>query len=96
MPRLLIRPAAEADLDEIWWYIAQDSPSNANRFLDKIQDSCLTLAEQPNIGAKRDNIKQGLRSHAVGHYLVFYFPLVDGIEIIRVLHGSRDIGNFTE
>ncbi len=29
MPRLLKRPEAESDLDEIWWYIAQDSPKKA-------------------------------------------------------------------
>jgi toxin ParE1/3/4 len=32
-----------------------------------------------------------LRSHPIGHYLIFYFPLEDGVDIIRVLHGSRDI-----
>ena len=95
MPRLVIRPAAEQDLDEIWWHIAQDNPINADRFLDRILDSCHTLADHPHLGAKRDELKPGLRGHPVGHYWVFYFPLADGIDIVRVLHGSRDIGNFT-
>jgi len=46
MPRLLKRPEAENDLEEIWWYIAQDSPKNADSFLDRIQESCLALAEE--------------------------------------------------
>lgn len=91
MPRLLIRPEAENDLDEIWWYIAQDSPNNADKFLDRIQGSCLSLADFPQIGTNRDEIISGLRSQPVGHYLIFYFQLEDGIEIVRVLHGSRDI-----
>lgn len=91
MPRLLKRPEAESDLDEIWWYIAQDSPLNADRFLDRIQERCLALADFPQMGMGRDELKQGLRSHPVGNYLIFYFPLEDGIDIIRVLHGSRDI-----
>jgi toxin ParE1/3/4 len=50
MPRLLKRPEAESDLDEIWWYIAQDSPhNNADRFLDRIQERCLALADFPQI-----------------------------------------------
>ncbi|WP_192828619.1 type II toxin-antitoxin system RelE/ParE family toxin [Methylocucumis oryzae] len=35
MPRLIIRPAAEQDLDEVWWYIAQDNPINADRFFHR-------------------------------------------------------------
>jgi len=45
MPRLLKRPEAENDLEEIWWYIAQDSPKNADSFLDRIQESCLALTQ---------------------------------------------------
>ena len=91
MPRLLKRPEAESDLDEIWWYIAQDSPHNADRFLDRIQERCLALADFPQMGTSRDELKAGLRSQPVGNYLIFYFPLEDGVDIVRVLHGSRDI-----
>jgi toxin ParE1/3/4 len=93
MPRLLKRPEAENDLEEIWWYIAQDSPNNADRFLDRIQERCLSLADFPQMGTSRDELKAGLRSQPVGNYLIFYFPLDDGVNIVRVLHGSRDIGN---
>ena len=34
MLQVLKRPQAETDLDDIWWYIAQDNPDNADRFLD--------------------------------------------------------------
>lgn len=91
MPRLLKRPEAENDLEEIWWYIAQDSPNNADRFLDRIQERCSSLADFPQIGTPRDEIKKGLRSQTIGNYLIFYFPLEEGIDIVRVLHGSRDL-----
>ncbi|MBK1646153.1 hypothetical protein CKO25_16170 [Thiocapsa imhoffii] len=91
MPRLLKRPEAESDLDDIWWYIAQDSPHNADRFLDRIEERCLALADFPNTGAPRDELRPGLRSHPEGNYLIFYFPLDDGIELVRVLCGSRDL-----
>ena len=93
MPRLLKRPEAESDLDEIWWYIAQDSPDNADRFLDRLQERFLALADFPKMGTRRDDIQAGLRSQPVENYLIFYFPLADGIEIVRVLHGSRDVEN---
>lgn len=93
MPRILIRPEAESDLDEIWWYIAQDHPNNADQFLDRIQDRFMALPDFPHLGTSRDELKSGLRSQPVGNYLIFYFPLADGIEIVRILHGSRDIGN---
>jgi len=91
MALVLKRPAAEGDLDDIWWYIAQDSPQNADRFLDRIEERCCVLAEFPNIGTSRDDLRPGLRSHPVGKYLIFYFPLDDGIDIARVLRGSRDV-----
>lgn len=91
MPRLLKRPEAENDLEEIWWFIAQDSPDNADRFLDRIQESCLALSDFPKMGVSREELKTDLRSQPVGNYLIFYFPLEDGIDIVRVLHGSRDI-----
>ncbi|WP_026603648.1 type II toxin-antitoxin system RelE/ParE family toxin [Methylomonas sp. 11b] len=93
MPRLLIRPEAESDLDEIWWYIAQDSPNQADKFLDRIQETLLALADYPKMGSCRDEIKNGVRSHSVGNYLIFYFPLHDGIDIIRVMNKARDIEN---
>ena len=91
MPRILKRPEAQNDLDEIWWFIAQDSPDNADKFLDRIQDNCLTLADFPKMGVSRNEIKNSLRSQTIGNYLIFYFPLEDGIDIIRVILGSRDM-----
>jgi len=88
---LLKRPQAETDLDEIWWYIAQNNPKNADNFLDFILEQCLFLAQSPYSGKKRDELLQDLRSFPVCNYLIFYFPLENGIEIVRVMHGSRDI-----
>jgi toxin ParE1/3/4 len=91
MPRVLKRPQAEADFDDIWWYIAQDNPDAADRLLDAIDERCNLLAQFPLVGTSRDELIPGLRSTPVGSYLVFYLPLDDGIEVLRVLHASRDI-----
>jgi toxin ParE1/3/4 len=33
----------------------------------------------------------GLRSFPVGNYVVFYRIVPEGIELVRVLHGARDL-----
>jgi toxin ParE1/3/4 len=52
------------------------------------------LAENPGAGQDRSDLALRLRSFPVDryrHYLVFYRPLADGIQLIRVLQGARDI-----
>ena len=91
MSKVLRKPQAEADLIEIWTYIAQDSPAGADRLLDEIDEKSRTLAQQPFIGKARDELGAKIRSFPIGNYVLFYQPIEDGIEIIRVLHGARDI-----
>ena len=91
MLRIHKSPVAEDDLDEIWWYIAQDSPGNADKFIDEIESTCRKLARFTSMGRNRDELHPGLQSFPVGKYLIFYMPIHDGIEIVRVLHGMMDI-----
>ncbi|MBF0415454.1 MAG: type II toxin-antitoxin system RelE/ParE family toxin [Magnetococcales bacterium] len=91
MPRVLKRPKVENDLEEIWWYIAQDNPVHADRLLDRIEEHCLALSSFPQTGTNRHELLPCLRSFPVGNYIVFYFPLDDGIDIVRILNGVRDI-----
>lgn len=88
---LLKRPEAENDLINIWVYIAEDNPINADRFLDKLEERCLLLAEFPETGAHRDELIRNLRSFPLGNYIVFYFVIDGGIDIVRVLHSAMDI-----
>jgi toxin ParE1/3/4 len=85
------RPQAEADLEEIWWYIAQDNPDAADVLLDQIEERCAVVAQFPLMGTARHDLLPSLRSLAVGNYVVFYLPLNGGIEVARVLHGRRDL-----
>jgi len=85
------RPQALQDLAEIWTYIADDSPDHADIFADLVDDKFQTLARQPSMGRVRTELGADLRSFAVGRYVIFYLPLKNGIEIVRVLHGARDI-----
>jgi hypothetical protein len=59
-----------------------------------VNERCTTLAQFPYIGTSRDELIPALRSLPVGNYLIFYRPIPDGIEVVRVLPGMRDIDAF--
>lgn len=82
---------AEGDLIEIWLYIAADSPKAADALIDKIDAACLRLAHNPAVGAARTDLAPGFRYGVVGNYLILYRETVGGIEIVRVVHGSRHL-----
>lgn len=89
--RVRLAPLALQDLDQIWDYIAVDNLSAADRTIDLILEKSMMLADHPNIGRRRDDIAAAVCSFPVGRYLIFYRPTNQGIEIARILHGSRDI-----
>jgi toxin ParE1/3/4 len=92
MPRAILLNSAEADLTDIWEYLAQDSTENATSFVRRLQSLCeSTLASNPYIGRSREEIAPSLRSLPFHGYIVFFRPITDGVEIVRVLQGSRDI-----
>ncbi len=88
---LVVSPQAEQDLLEIWLYIAEDHPDNADRFLDRLHGKALRLTEFNEIGIERADLSEGIRSFPVERYMLYYRPTTAGIELLRVLHGSRDV-----
>ena len=91
MPVIIKRPSAKNDLVEIWDYIADDSEAQADAFIAAIDRKIQALAERPMLGRKRDELAESLRSFPVGRYVIFYRPLQNGVEVVRVLHGARDL-----
>jgi toxin ParE1/3/4 len=84
-------PQAYRDLDEIAAFIGRDNPQAAVRFLDDLEGRFHLLASSPGIGRPRPELGAGVRGFPAGDYLIFYRQLGLGIEVIRVLHGARDI-----
>ncbi len=92
MKRAIISPEAQSDLDDIWEYIAKDNPPAADRLVDELHQQCTELAESPEHGKRRDELGVGLRSWPVRKtYLIFYRLTTDGTEVVRILHGARDL-----
>jgi toxin ParE1/3/4 len=82
---------AEADLSEIWHYIAEDNPVAADEVFTHIKGVINKLLHTPKIGRRRDNVFPGIRCLLARNYLIFYLETRDGIEISRILHGAREI-----
>jgi toxin ParE1/3/4 len=91
MSIIVKRPKAKTDLVEIWDYIADDSETRADVFIETIDKKFRSLVDEPYLGIARDEIEADLRSFPVGRYVIFYRMIPEGIEIIRVLHGARDL-----
>lgn len=91
MSLLQISNRAREDLRDIWDYVSERNLPAADALLDRFLDVAETLAEQPLAGRARPKLRPELRSFPVGEYLLFYEPQQDGIEVVRVLHGHRDI-----
>jgi toxin ParE1/3/4 len=94
--QIRISPRASADLTEIWSYIADDSAANADAFIDKLDETIQMLANQSGAGRRREELAPGILSFPFGRYVIFYRGNQDAIEIVRVLHGARDIQTIFE
>ena len=92
MAALRFSERARYDLIDIGNFIARDNPTAAAQFISELEQRCLLLSARPLSGRARDELARGLRSVPYSRYVIFYRPIKDGVEIIRVLHGARDLG----
>jgi toxin ParE1/3/4 len=98
MSRIIRRLAARQDLvDIVYHYIREGTPATAHRFRTQAEATFQQLARMPGMGTRWEHEHQalaGLRFLPVSgfkQFLVFYRPLADAVEIVRVLRGARDI-----
>jgi toxin ParE1/3/4 len=89
MPRIIVSPLAQADIDEIWDHIARDSLVNADRFVDRIERRFGLLAVNRRLGVTKDDLRPGLRRFGYERYMIYYRLVRGGIEVVRVVHGAR-------
>ncbi len=89
----VLTPSASRDIDGILEYIIEQS--GANRALGVYRKLCegfSRIAEQPRVGHVRDDLAdESLRVFKVFSYLIIYRPDTKPIQIIRVIHGARDL-----
>ena len=92
MKGFVLTPLAARDLNEIWGYLAHDNIAAADRVIDAIEKALYMLAENPGVGHWRDDLADHRhRFFLVYSYLIVYRPKTKPMQVIRVLHASRDI-----
>ena len=94
MRKLVIGRAARSDISEIAHYIAQESgePAIAQAFVATLRQKCAHMATLPGmLGRARPELAEGLRSSAVGNYIVFFHYLPGTLRVARIIEGHRDM-----
>jgi toxin ParE1/3/4 len=91
MPQVIRTDEAERDLVDILVRLGRLSSSASDRFAAEVDQKCQLLAQFPGMGAERDDLQPGTRSFSIGNYVLFYRPIQNGIELLRVFHGGRQI-----
>ena len=100
--RVIWHHLALGDLTEAYLYIGAESPAAAERLLDTVEDSVRFLLENPGAGRPREfrlPRARGIRSWVVkgSHtYLIFYRAAGEDLEVVRFVHGARDIPRLLE
>ncbi len=94
MSAYVVAPAAQDDLLTIWHYYAEEvgDPDLADRMVGEIVAGFHALATTPGIGHLRSDLsEEPLRFWAIRKYLIVYRTEDRPLEIVRVIHGARDV-----
>ncbi len=91
----ILSEIADKDLEDIFDYTVDEFEfDQAEKYLLEIEEIFQNLIANPQIGKKRDEIKQGLYSFPKDNHIIFYRILDNHIRVVRVLHGSQDIPKY--
>jgi len=90
---LFVTLRAEADLREIWRYVAADDPAAADRVVLRIDERMQILRQFPRIGALRNDVRRGMRMLVEGNYLLLYQydARKDEVDLVAVVDGRREL-----
>jgi toxin ParE1/3/4 len=95
--RFVVTDDAKADIERIAAYIALESPRAAREMVAKFRARFREIREHPNANTLAEGFEaRGLRRKIHGNYLIFYRVTYTQIEVLRVLHGARDIPSVLE
>ena len=87
-----LTPEAQANVDKIGAFIANDNIEAALRVLDAFDEAFTLLAARPEVGHKREDLTdRPIKFWSVYSYLLVGDPASAPLSIIAVLHGSQDV-----
>ena len=87
-----ITPSAEADIAEIWDYIAQDSPADADAFVLALEEQIASLEKFPERSSRipeNEILGTSYRHLIHGSYRTIFRIAGSSVVILRAIHGAR-------
>ena len=91
MTRLVLSIAAREDLIDVWEYISLHNSDSADHYVRQLQERARQLLSHPELGRRHDEVAAGVRGLVFHNHILFYVITPDRIEIVRILHGARDL-----
>ena len=91
------RRGVDDDVLELARYLIEQSEEAARRFVDAVQTTLKDLAQMPGMGSRKDfddpelSEVRSWRVEGFSNHLIYYFPLSDGIDVLAIMHGARDV-----
>lgn len=91
--RIVWSDVAEADLDDLYDYIARDVPYYAEQFVDRLIEAVGVLQDHPQLGRRVPEAeeREDVRELICQSYRVIYLVAAEQVHILTVIHGSRDL-----
>ena len=84
--RILARPAARADLAHVWNQLGRAvTPVAARQYALILSSQLVVLASFPSLGTQWRGNTPSVRLLLLGNFAIFYHPLPDGVELLRIL-----------
>jgi len=82
---------AERDLETIVDYTVERwGTKHTIKYIESFEKVAQLLANNPEIGAKRDNLSVGLLSFPCQSHVLYYLKNAHGVSIVRILHSNTD------
>ena len=91
MKRFILARDACRELSEISDYFLAQNVDAGERFVEAFDKKCQHLARFPYLGKSYTHVDDELRGTPLMGYIIFYQLIDDGIEILRVVSGYRDL-----
>jgi toxin ParE1/3/4 len=89
--RIVYSPDSRRDYEEIYLYIAADNPAAAEKLLRTFDEKLQLALTAPGMGEPHPELVEGIRTLKAGRYIIFCREVPEGIQVVRVSHGARDI-----
>jgi toxin ParE1/3/4 len=89
--RVRLTPLAEADIEGIGDRIAERNPARAVSYVRELRERCRSIGEFPHAGPPRPQWGEGIRIAVHGKYVIVYRVRDEAVQILRVVHGARDL-----